>query len=104
MLHKGETATIFFVAAVKANSKRHALLVLQCYPGRDKEQVQLKRLSQTDVFFLQEFCICSNLPLPTADAATFPVSGDGLRFVFFLFISKKSFNITPKRNSLLPSF
>lgn len=66
MLHKGETATIFFVAAVKANSKRHALLVLQCYPGRDKEQVQSKRLSRTDVFFLQKFRFFSSLPLPTA--------------------------------------
>ena len=39
--------------------------------------------------FYRYFRFCSHLPLPTANAATFPVSGDGLRFVFFPFISKQ---------------
>ena len=35
------------------------------------------------------FCVCSYLPLPSAPLDTFPVSGDGLRFVFFPLFSIK---------------
>ena len=44
------------------------------------------------------FCFCSRLPLSAANAATFPVFGDSLRFIFFS-SSPKSHSI-PHRNAI----
>ena len=50
------------------------------------------------------FHVYSHLPLPTANAATFPDKRGRLTVYILFFFAKKSFNTTPERHSLVPSF